>query len=126
MPESLATYSNRLSSNRNSAYSPARSTSSSPPACPASTPACSSGVTATLDPETPKNPAFYERVKGDTPEKTEKNAQQLFERLKEFAFAGQDSTATLPAPGCTQQAPFEPIYGSGPSTTYQHTFEQGE
>jgi hypothetical protein len=28
-------------------------------------------------------------------------------------------------PGCTQQAPFAPIYGNGSPTTYQHTFEQG-
>ncbi len=127
VPESLATYSNRLSSNRNNAYSPAQIYKQLASGLPSfDTRQCSSGVSVELDPETPKNPAFYERVKGDTPEKTEKNAQQLFERLKEFALGGQNSTATLPAPGCTQQAPFEPIFGSGPPTTYQHTFEQGE
>jgi hypothetical protein len=39
--------------------------------------------------------------------------------------ADQDSTATVPAPPCSQQAPFEPIYGDEPPTIYQHTYEQG-
>ncbi len=54
----------------------------------------------------------------------EENAALLFERIKFYAFAGQSSTASIPAPACIQQAPFTPIYGSGPSTQYQHTFEQ--
>jgi phospholipid/cholesterol/gamma-HCH transport system substrate-binding protein len=119
-PESVATYSNRLTSNRNSAYSPplwAKDLASGLPSF--DTRQCSSGITATLDPNTPNKPAFNERTGGDV-----KEATDLFERLKQYAFAGQSSTGSVPAPGCTQQAPFKPIYGSGPETTYQHTFEQ--
>ena len=62
----------------------------------------------------------------NTTEKTERNALEFFERLRKYAFGEQDNSANTPAPGCTQQGPFEPIYGSGPATTYQHTFEQGK
>ncbi|MFN8164093.1 MAG: hypothetical protein U0R26_09780, partial [Solirubrobacterales bacterium] len=81
---------------------------------------CASGITATLDPETPKSPAFQERTK----KKELAEAEDLFNRIKKYAFAEQSSTASVPTPACTQQAPFEPIYGSGPATIYQHTFEQ--
>ncbi len=119
-PESVATYSNRLTVNRNSAYSPplwAKGLASGLPGF--DTRQCSSGITATLDPETPKNPAFNERTGGDV-----KKATDLFERLKKYAFAEQSSTSSIPAPACTQQAPLSPIYGSGPATSYQRTFEQ--
>jgi hypothetical protein len=87
-------------------------------------------VTAALNPETPKNPAFSSRVAGEskeeTPENTEKQALEFYERLKKYALGGQDNSANTPAPGCSAQGPFEPIYGSGPATSYQHTFEQGK
>ena len=119
-PESVSTYPNRLNINRNSAYSPplwAKGVAAGLPSF--DTRQCTSGITATLDPNTPNDPAFNERTGGDLAKAT-----SLFERLKKFAFAGQTSTASVPAPGCTQQAPFNPIYGAGPATTYQHTFEQ--
>lgn len=120
-PETVSTYSNRLSMNRNSAYSPplwAKGLAAGLPGF--DTRQCSSGITATLDPETPKSSAFQERTKNGTLVE----AEDLFNRIKKYAFAEQSSTATAPAPACTQQAPFEPIYGSGAATTYQHTFEQ--
>ncbi|HEX2707490.1 MAG TPA: MlaD family protein [Solirubrobacterales bacterium] len=120
-PETVSTYSNRLSMNRNSAYSPplwAKGLAAGLPGF--DTRQCSSGITATLDPETPKSSAFQERTKKGTLAE----AEDLFNRIKKYAFAEQSSTATAPAPACTQQAPFEPIYGSGAATTYQHTFEQ--
>jgi phospholipid/cholesterol/gamma-HCH transport system substrate-binding protein len=121
-PESLATYPNRLTTNRNSAYSqPGASNRLAKGLLNFETRQCSSGITATLDPDTPNDPAFNQRTNGDVAK-----AKDLFERLKKYAFAEQDSSATIPAPGCSPQAPFEPIYGSGPATTYQHTFEQGE
>ncbi len=120
-PESVATYFNRLAINRNSAYSPPLWAKDVVAGLPSfDTRACSSGISASLDPDSPNNPAFNERTGGDV-----KKATSLFERIKKFAFAGQSGTGTVPAPSCTQQAPFTPIYGSGPATTYQHTFEQG-
>jgi phospholipid/cholesterol/gamma-HCH transport system substrate-binding protein len=120
-PESLSTYPSRLTTNRNSAYSPpqwAKGLASGLPGF--GTRQCSSGITATLNSSTPSSPAFIERTKAGST----KEAEDLFNRLKKFAFAEQTSTSSVPAPACTQQAPFQPIYGSGPATTYQHTFEQ--
>jgi phospholipid/cholesterol/gamma-HCH transport system substrate-binding protein len=121
-PESLATFPHRLGSNRNSPYSQPLASKQLPQGLlNFDTRQCSSGIVATLDPNTPNDPAFNGRTEGDV-----KKATEFFERLKQFAYGGQTSSASIPAPGCSPQAPFEPIYGSGPATSYQHTFEQGE
>jgi ABC-type transporter Mla subunit MlaD len=121
-PESLAAFSNRLTANRNSAYSqPGASERLASGLLNFDTRQCSSGIAATLDPDTPNDPDFNVRTGGDV-----KAATELFERLKHYAFADQDSSATIPAPGCSPQAPFEPIYGDETPTIYQHTYEQGE
>jgi phospholipid/cholesterol/gamma-HCH transport system substrate-binding protein len=120
-PETVSTYQNRLAINRNSAYSPPQWAKNLLGGLPSfDTRQCSSGITATLDPETPKSQAFKERTKKGE----EAEAVDLFGRLKKYAFAEQSSTASVPAPPCKQQAPFKPIYGSGPATAYQQTFEQ--
>jgi ABC-type transporter Mla subunit MlaD len=132
-PESVSTYPRRLTTNRNSAYSlPLVSERLAEGLPNFDIRQCSSGITATLDPETPKDPDFVERVVGPVPEGKEgyeeaelAKAASFYERLKRYAFSEQDSTATVPAPGCSQQQPFEPIFGGGPATQYQHTFEQG-
>jgi phospholipid/cholesterol/gamma-HCH transport system substrate-binding protein len=121
-PESLATFSSRLTTNRNSAYSPPKWAEGLLAGLPGfNTGQCSSGITATFSPTSGTSQGLKERTaKGET-----KEAEDLFSRLKKYAFAEQSSTATVPAPPCTQQEPLEPIYGSGqPATTYQHTFEQ--
>jgi phospholipid/cholesterol/gamma-HCH transport system substrate-binding protein len=121
-PESLSTYPNRLTVNRNNAYTRPGVFKNLAAGLPSfDTRQCSAGITATLDPDTPNEPAFNQRTGGDV-----KKAANLFERLKKYAFAEQSSSASIPAPGCSPQAPFEPIYGSGAATIYQHTFEQGE
>lgn len=120
-PESLATFPRRLTTNRNSAYSqPLSSERLAQGLLNFDTRQCSAGITAHLNPNTPNEPAFNERTGGDV-----KKATDFFERLKHYAFAGQESSTTIPAPPCGQQPPFEPIYGSEPPTTYQHTYEQG-
>jgi ABC-type transporter Mla subunit MlaD len=131
-PESLAAFQRRLTSNRNNAYpQPLASRRLSQGLLSFDTRQCSSGIVATLDPETPKDPAFQSRIepkKDADPAKEEesrlKRSEELFALLKHYAMADQDSTATVPAPGCSQQAPFEPINGSEPPTMYQHTYEQ--
>ena len=121
-PETLAAFPNRTTTNRNSAYSqPGAYSRLAEGLLSFDTRQCSSGITATLDPNTPNEPAFNERTNGDV-----KQATDFFSRLKHYTFADQDSSASIPAPGCSSQAPFKPIYGSGPATTYQHTYEQGE
>lgn len=133
-PETLATYPQRLAINRTSAYSPPKwaegLTSGSLPSF--ETRHCTTGIVASLDPNTAESPAFKERAREtrdiEDPTKVvrtqEENARLLFERIKFYAFANQESTASIAAPPCIQQEPFTPIYGSGPATQYQHTFEQ--
>lgn len=134
-PESVATYPNRLAINRNSAYSPpewAKGLASGLPSLITSK--CSSGLVAALDPKVFENPTFYESVpqKAAKPEESPakkqereiKEAKIFFESLKAAAFTGQESTANVPAPACTQQAPLKSIYGNGEETLYQHTFEK--
>jgi phospholipid/cholesterol/gamma-HCH transport system substrate-binding protein len=121
-PETLSAYPNRTTTNRNNAYAqPGAYGRLDKGLLSFDTRQCSSGITATLDPNTPNEPAFNERTQGDVAKATD-----FFNRLKHYAYGDQDNSATIPAPGCSPQAPFEPIYGSGPATSYQHTFEQGE
>lgn len=130
-PETLAAYPRRLTINRTSAYSPPSWAEDLVTGLPSfHTSQCTTGIVATLDPKTPEDPDFKERAiatAGDeftAPRTLEENAQRLFERIQQYAFAGQTSTAAIAAPPCKQQRKFKPIYRSGPSTQYQHTFEQ--
>jgi len=132
-PEVVSTYPRRLSINRNSPYSPPKWAAGLASGLPAfDTRQCTSGIVAVLDPDTPNDPAFRERASEtrdfEDPTKIkrtrEENAKLLFERIQRYAFVGQASTSTIAAPPCKQQEPFKPIYGGGPATQYQHTFEQ--
>jgi phospholipid/cholesterol/gamma-HCH transport system substrate-binding protein len=132
-PETLATYPNRLSINRTSAYSPPQWAKNLVSGLPSfSTAHCTAGTVVALDPETPKSPAFQEHASKEkeegagprTAEEILKQSENFFARLKRIAFAEQLSTASVPAPPCKQQSPVKSIYGSGEATAYQHTFEQ--
>jgi hypothetical protein len=125
-PETLSTYPRRLAINRNSAYSPPKwaedLVSGALPGFDIRQ--CTTGIVATLNPESGKSETFKERSVQTEKKSVEENAEELFKRVKEYAFAGKNSTSEIAAPTCKQQGPFKPIYGSGPSTQYQHTFEQ--
>jgi ABC-type transporter Mla subunit MlaD len=125
-PESISSYPSRLAINRTSPYSPPKwaegLASGSLPGF--DTRQCTAGITASLDPESGKSPAFQERAVATESKTKAQNAELLFERIKFYAFTDKSSTGEIAAPPCNQQAPFQPIYGSGPSTIYQHTFEQ--
>jgi len=123
-PESVSTYAKRLTTNRNSAYSQPLAAKGVAAGLPSfETRQCSSGITATLNPETPKNPTFQARFKGRK-NSEEVEAEDFFKRLKKYAFSEQLASGSTPAPGCTQQGPFNPVGKPGPATSYQHTFEQ--
>jgi phospholipid/cholesterol/gamma-HCH transport system substrate-binding protein len=124
-PETIATYPRRLAINRNSAYSPPKWAEDLVSGLPSfDTRQCTTGIVATLDPDSWETKAFEDRAVA-TKEKSQKdNAKILFERIQQYAFATQTSTSAIAAPPCKQQTPFKPIYGDGPSTQYQHTFEQ--
>lgn len=132
-PETLSTYPRRLAVNRTSPYSPPKWAEGLVSGLPSfETRQCATGIVATLDPSDWEDPAFKERASesrdANEPEKVtrtqDENAKLLFERIQQYAFAGQTSTSAIPAPPCKQQEHFKPIYGSGPATQYQHTFEQ--
>lgn len=128
-PESLATYPSRMTTGRTNAYPQPLSMKSLATGLPSfDVRGCTAGVTATLSPETYKNPTFAERTKRSmsTPEENEKFSKVFFEDLTKYAFAEQTDSTSIGAPGCTQQAPFNPIGRSGAPTTYQHTYEQSE
>jgi hypothetical protein len=140
--ESIASYPSRLALNRNSAYSPPGWAEGVMAGLPVfNTANCSTGLIAELDPNSAKSPAFVERItkKGTklNPEATNEEeevtyseaeiaakSESLFNRIKQFAFGGQSSTAAAPTPACQQQAKIESIYGTGEKTQYQHTYEQ--
>jgi ABC-type transporter Mla subunit MlaD len=135
-PESLATFAKRTSTNRNSAY-PQRLAGKELASglLNFDTRQCSAGIVARLNPASAEDPVFKERVKNEVKvggdaakakEEEEAKAKDFFERLKLYAYGGQESSASIPAPGCNQQGPFTPIYGSGPAASYQQTFEQNK
>jgi phospholipid/cholesterol/gamma-HCH transport system substrate-binding protein len=120
-PESLSGFNNRLAINRNSAYSPPKWAEDLVSGLPGyDVRQCSSGIGVTLDPASGSSAALLER----TEKGTAAEGEELFQLLKKYAFAEQESTATVPAPACTQQAPQKSIYGPGSRTLYQQTFEQ--
>lgn len=128
-PESLATYPSRTTTGRTNAYPQPLSMKSLVTGLPSfDVRGCTAGVTATLSPEAYKDPTFAERTKRSksTPEENEKFSKNFFEALRKYAFAEQTDSAAIGAPGCFQQAPFNPIGKTGAPTTYQHTFEQSE
>ncbi|MBA3865220.1 MAG: MCE family protein [Solirubrobacterales bacterium] len=130
--ESLASYGNRLAINRNSPYSPPQWAKNLVSGLPSfGTGQCTAGINVTPSSATPTSPAFQEHIRKIngkkeplTPAQTLLEAEDLFKRLKGYAFGGQEGSASAPTPPCTQQAPIKSIYGSGEATTYQHTFEQ--
>jgi hypothetical protein len=141
--ETLATYPTRLLNNRNSPYSPAEWAGL---LAKGSLPVydnrqCTGGATATVAPTANNNSALLERIPTErfkynpdapneeevitlTQEQREKEAEELLNNLKTFAFGGQSGTAGAPAPACNPQPQFESIYGNGEKTQYQHTYEQ--
>jgi phospholipid/cholesterol/gamma-HCH transport system substrate-binding protein len=125
-PESLASFPRRLTVNRNSAYSvPGGSKHLASGLLNFDTRQCSGGITATLDPSTPSDPTFRARVEGKDEAERDKKATELFDLLKRLAYAGQENSASIPAPGCSPQPPLAPINGSEPPTLYQHFYELG-
>ncbi len=125
-PESLTGFNNRLAINRNSAYSPPKWAEGLLSGLPGfDVRQCTSGTGVTLapfnpDPSSPEFKALAERTeKGTVPE-----TEELYGLIRKYALAEQQSTATVPAPPCTQQGGQKSIYGPGSSTLYRQTFEQ--
>jgi virulence factor Mce-like protein len=119
-PNTLGTFPKRLQINRNLAYSKQGIFAQLASGLPNfDVRQCSQGLVSGLDPNSPSDSVFQARVDGDPVE-----AQDFFDRLKLFAFGDSLSTADVPAPGCSQQAPFAPFGAGGDKTTYPHTLEE--
>ena len=65
------------------------------------------------------DPAFNVRTEGDTTA-----AADYFDRIKLFAFNGQDSTSTIAAGPCVKQTPFDSIGSPNESSDYLHVYPQ--
>ncbi|MGH2966443.1 MAG: MlaD family protein [Solirubrobacterales bacterium] len=124
-PESLASFANRLTSNRANPYIKPGGYNNLKHGLEtfANTP-CGAGINATLPPtsQVANDPAFNSRT-GPTPLSPSRivNATDFYNRLKEYAFSGKQSTTTLPAPPCVKQGNFQSIGRSPQSHPYLQT-----
>jgi phospholipid/cholesterol/gamma-HCH transport system substrate-binding protein len=120
MPESVSTYPNRLQIDRTNPYvKPGGYLDVRTALKSFETRHCSGGAVATLPPKdaTVADPAFNERTGGDLVE-----ASAFYDRVKLFAFLGQDSTAAIAAPPCNPQAPYQSVGAPSETSAYQHYF----
>jgi ABC-type transporter Mla subunit MlaD len=142
LSETLATYPNRLASNRNSPYSPPGWAGLlGKGALPGyDTRQCTAGESVTLDPGIATSETFLERSPPEkiklspitgkvepihlTLDEQRAESEELLANINRFAFSGSGGTAGAHAPACKQQESFKSIYGTGEKTQYQHTFEQ--
>jgi phospholipid/cholesterol/gamma-HCH transport system substrate-binding protein len=124
-PESLASFNNRVKSNRANPYIKPLGYNHLKNGLQtfANTP-CGAGLTATLPPtsQVANDPAFNSRT-GPTPLLPNRvaNATDFYNRLKDYAFGGKQSTATVPAPPCHKQGNFRSIGRSPQSHPYLQT-----
>ncbi len=121
-PETVATYPQRLLSNRNNPYPHPGATQLEQGLESYSTSQCSGGFNAVFpdwdDPAWNKA-AFLPRTHGDAAE-----AEDLLERLQRYTFGGSSQITGVPAADCVQQPKFKPLGRKGPKTTYPHVTEQ--
>jgi phospholipid/cholesterol/gamma-HCH transport system substrate-binding protein len=125
-PEALAAYPNRLKVSRTNPYvAPLGYQNLASTLEGFETRQCSAGLTSKLDPNTPNDPAFFQRFPGATAADQIAAATDFFNRLRQFAFGDQDNSDNIPTPPCKEQAPFESIGGMFPEfTEYLHVRAQ--
>lgn len=86
---------------------------------------CGGGFNALIQPWATLTPVQQAQYVTNLKTFTPAEAQQIYDDAIKYAMAGQNQTSTVPAPGCTQQAPFTPLGDtSQPATQYQHVFRQ--
>src|SRR6201999_32806 len=134
LSETLATYPSRLTSNRNSPYSPpAWAGLLGEGALPGyDTRQCTTGGSASLDPASAASEAFLERSPAEeiklstttgeeelihlTPEERQKESEELLANINKFAFNGTGGTTGSHPPACKRQESSKSIYGNGEKT----------
>jgi phospholipid/cholesterol/gamma-HCH transport system substrate-binding protein len=84
---------------------------------------CGTGYNATMKPWGALTPVQQAQFTSATKYLNAADSEFLYGRVNDLALAGRAQIADVPAPGCTAQAPFDPIGDpSQPSTQYQHVF----
>ena len=121
--DSLATYPNRLRSNRTNPYVKPGGYENLPQGLESfETRQCSTGINAILrdyEELTPEEQGNFNVSTASTAEE----GQILYQRLKLFAFKDERNTNSLPVPRCVAQEPFQPLgQENRPATRYQHVF----
>jgi phospholipid/cholesterol/gamma-HCH transport system substrate-binding protein len=115
-PQSLASFPQQLTSNRANPYiKPGGYNNLAHGLETFANTACSAGINAALPPtsQVANDPAFNGRFGGDVT-----NATNFYNRLREYAFSGKNSTTVLPAPPCKKQGNFQSIGRSPQSHPY--------
>jgi phospholipid/cholesterol/gamma-HCH transport system substrate-binding protein len=124
-PETLAAYPERLRTNRTNPYvAPGGYLNLASSLESFTTSHCSNGLTAVLDTNAPMDPDFYSRFPGANAAEQQAAAADFFDRLRQFAMNGENSTANVPAPPCNQQAPFQSIGSPSEISQFLHVYAQ--
>ncbi len=94
---------------------------------------CSTGINAILRDWTALTPAEQATFAGSTaesrqgfpPTSPDTTPEDLYDRIKQYAFLNQTSSNTLPTPPCTAQGTYPPLGQTGqPATKYLHVFSR--
>ena len=86
---------------------------------------CSTGINAILRDWTALSAGEQSTFTTATGSATAADAEDLYNRVKLYAFVSQTNSNTLPAPPCTAQGTFPPLGQTGqPATKYQHVFSR--
>lgn len=125
-PESLSAYPDRLTSNRATPYGPAGSNASfgSGGMQVFNSANCAAGANASIAPWGSLTPIQQAQYTSNLRYPfTPAQVQEEYENVIKYAMKDQLQTSAVPAPACSQQAPFEAIGDtSQPATQYQHVF----
>jgi phospholipid/cholesterol/gamma-HCH transport system substrate-binding protein len=86
---------------------------------------CATGINAILRDWTALTPAEQATFTTATGSATAADAEDLYNRIKLYAFVNQTNSNTLPAPPCTAQGTYSPLGQTGqPATKYLHVFSR--
>ncbi|MFN8162166.1 MAG: MlaD family protein [Solirubrobacterales bacterium] len=124
-PDSLSAYPKRLLVNRVNPYMKSGGSLDLPSGVRNfETRQCSTGINAILRDWVALTPAEQSTFATATG-LSAADAQNLYDRVKSYAFVNQTNSNTLPAPPCTAQGTYAPLGQPGqPATKYQHVFSR--
>ena len=119
-PEAVTTFPERLEINRTNPYLKAETALDVRTALASfEVRQCAGGTVVTLPDRaaTIADPAFNGRVSGDL-----ETAGEFYDRLQQYAFSDQTSSATITPPACNEQSPFDSIGAPSETSDYLHVY----